>query len=47
MVPTPAVAGPNDASFFLMGFLYLVYTFINGAFIRLFSIIPFEYVIYF
>lgn len=46
IVPALAVAGPRMLRFFLMVFLYLVYTFINGVFIKLFSITPFEYVIY-
>lgn len=42
VIPVPAVAGPGDASLFLMGFFYLVYIFINSPFIKLSSITPFE-----
>lgn len=47
MVPAPAVAGPRDASFFLMVFLHLVYIAMNGELIKLLSIILSEFAIYF
>lgn len=47
VVPAPAVAGPRDASSFLMGFPYPVYTFINSPFIKFFSTTPFECTIFF